>query len=79
MTSVVLIHHDDYADWVFDSHRPAQGRRFTKARELPDGRSATYVQASHSAWSASCREMHGVNPSSDRFTQCRTSPSGQQA
>ena len=34
MTSVVLVHHDDYADWVFDSHHPTQGRRFTKAREL---------------------------------------------
>ena len=32
--SVVLVHHDDYADWVFDSHHPTQGRRFTKAREL---------------------------------------------
>ena len=34
MMSVVLVHHDDYADWVFDSHHPTQGRRFTKAREL---------------------------------------------
>ena len=34
MTAVVLVHHDDYADWVFDSHHPTQGRRFTKAREL---------------------------------------------
>ena len=41
MTSVVLIHHDDYADWVFDSHHLTKGRRFTKARELRDGRSAT--------------------------------------
>ena len=41
MTAVVLVRHDDYADWVFDSHHPTQGRRFTKARELRDGRSAT--------------------------------------
>ena len=34
MTAVVLVHHDDYADWVFDSHHPTQGRRFAKAREL---------------------------------------------
>jgi acetoin utilization protein AcuC len=34
MTAVVLVHHDDYADWVFDSHHPTQGRRFTEAREL---------------------------------------------
>ena len=34
MTAVVLVHHDDYADWVFDSHHPTQGRRFTKGREL---------------------------------------------
>ena len=34
MTAIVLVHHDDYADWVFDSHHPTQGRRFTKAREL---------------------------------------------
>ena len=34
MTAVVLVHHDDYADWAFDSHHPTQGRRFTKAREL---------------------------------------------
>lgn len=34
MTAVVLAHHDDYADWVFDSHHPTQGRRFTKAREI---------------------------------------------
>jgi acetoin utilization protein AcuC len=34
MTAVVLVHHDDYADWVFDSHHPTQGRRFIKAREL---------------------------------------------
>ena len=34
MTAVVLVHHDDYADWIFDSHHPTQGRRFTKAREL---------------------------------------------
>ena len=34
MTAVVLVHHDDYAGWVFDSHHPTQGRRFTKAREL---------------------------------------------
>lgn len=34
MTAVVLVHHDDYADWVFDSHHPTQGRRFTQAREL---------------------------------------------
>ena len=34
MTAVVLVHHDDYADWVFDSHHPTQGRRFTRAREL---------------------------------------------
>jgi hypothetical protein len=33
MTAVVLVHHDDYADWVFDSHHPTQGRRFIKARE----------------------------------------------
>ena len=34
MTAVVLVHHDDYADWVFDGHHPTQGRRFIKAREL---------------------------------------------
>ena len=34
MTAVVLVHHDDYADWVFESHHPTQGRRFVKAREL---------------------------------------------
>ncbi len=34
MTAVVLVHHDDYADWVFDSRHPTQGRRFTRAREL---------------------------------------------
>ena len=34
MTAILLVHHDDYADWVFDSHHPTQGRRFTKAREL---------------------------------------------
>ena len=34
MTAVVLVHHDDYADWVFDSHHPTQGRRFAKAREF---------------------------------------------
>lgn len=34
MTAVVLVHHDDYADWVFDSHHPTQGRRFMKSREL---------------------------------------------
>jgi len=34
MTAVVLVQHDDYADWVFDSHHPTQGRRFTRAREL---------------------------------------------
>jgi acetoin utilization protein AcuC len=34
VTAIVLVHHDDYADWVFDSHHPTQGRRFTKAREL---------------------------------------------
>ena len=34
MTAVVLVHHDDYADWVFDTHHPTQGRRFAKAREL---------------------------------------------
>ena len=34
MTAVVLVHHDDYATWVFDSHHPTQGRRFTKARKL---------------------------------------------
>ena len=33
MTAVVLVHRD-YADWVFDSHHPTQGRRFTKARSL---------------------------------------------
>ena len=33
MTAVVLVHHDDYADWVFDSHHLTQGRRFSKARE----------------------------------------------
>jgi acetoin utilization protein AcuC len=33
MTGVVLVHHDDYADWVFDSHHPTQGRRFIRARE----------------------------------------------
>jgi len=33
MTAVVLVHHDDYADWVFDSHHPTQGRRFIRARE----------------------------------------------
>ena len=34
MTAVVLVHHDDYADWVFESDHPTQGRRFVKAREL---------------------------------------------
>ena len=34
MRAVVLVHHDDYADWVFDSHHPTQGRRFMLAREL---------------------------------------------
>ena len=34
MTAVVLVHHDDYAGWVFDSHHPTQGRRFTRAREF---------------------------------------------
>jgi acetoin utilization protein AcuC len=34
MTAVVLVHHDDYANWVFDTHHPTQGRRFTRAREL---------------------------------------------
>ncbi len=33
MTAVVLVHHDDYADWVFDSHHPTQGRRFIRVRE----------------------------------------------
>ena len=27
MTAVVLLQHDDYADWVFDSRRPTQDRR----------------------------------------------------
>ena len=34
MKAVVLVHHDDYADWVFDSHHPTHGCRFTKDREL---------------------------------------------
>jgi acetoin utilization protein AcuC len=31
---LVLVHSDEYANWVFDAHHPTQGRRFTKAREL---------------------------------------------
>lgn len=33
-STIALIHSDDYANWVFDSHHPTQGRRFMKAREL---------------------------------------------
>jgi hypothetical protein len=31
---VVLVHSDDYANWVFDAHHPTQGRRFMLAREM---------------------------------------------
>ena len=36
MTSpdIVLVHSDEYANWVFDSHHPTQGRRFVLAREM---------------------------------------------
>jgi len=33
-STIALIHSDDYANWIFDSHHPTQGRRFMKAREL---------------------------------------------
>jgi hypothetical protein len=29
-----LVRHDDYADWGFDAHHSAQGRRLSEAREL---------------------------------------------
>ena len=31
---IVLVHSDEYAGWVFDSHHPTQGRRFMLAREM---------------------------------------------
>ncbi len=31
--SLVLVHSDEYANWVFDAQHPTQGRRFMKARE----------------------------------------------
>lgn len=31
--TLVLVHSDEYANWVFDSQHPTQGRRFMKARE----------------------------------------------
>lgn len=36
MTSadIVLVHSDEYANWVFDSHHPTQGRRFMLARKM---------------------------------------------
>jgi acetoin utilization deacetylase AcuC-like enzyme len=30
---LVLVHSDEYANWVFDTQHPTQGRRFMKARE----------------------------------------------
>lgn len=31
---VVLVHSDEYANWVFDADHPTQGRRFVLAREM---------------------------------------------
>ena len=31
---IVLVHSDEYAGWVFDSHHPTQGRRFMLARQM---------------------------------------------
>lgn len=31
--SIVLVHSDEYANWVFDAQHPTQGRRFMMARE----------------------------------------------
>ena len=31
--ALVLVHSDEYANWVFDTQHPTQGRRFMKARE----------------------------------------------
>jgi acetoin utilization protein AcuC len=31
---LVLVHSNEFANWVFDAHHPTQGRRFTKARDL---------------------------------------------
>lgn len=32
--SLLLVHQDEYANWVFDSDHPTQGRRFINARDL---------------------------------------------
>ena len=32
LKSVVLVHSDEYANWVFDNNHPTQGRRFMNAR-----------------------------------------------
>ena len=32
LKSVVLVHSDEYANWVFDNNHPTQGRRFINAR-----------------------------------------------
>lgn len=39
---VILVHSDDYANWVFDKNHPTQGRRFINARNsfLEDAQSA---------------------------------------
>jgi acetoin utilization protein AcuC len=31
--TIILIHSDEYANWVFDPNHPTQGRRFTLAKE----------------------------------------------
>jgi len=31
---VVLVHSEEYANWIFDAHHPTQGRRFMLAREM---------------------------------------------
>lgn len=30
----LIVHSDEYANWIFDPSHPTQGRRFTKAREM---------------------------------------------
>ncbi|CAN1500153.1 AcuC Deacetylases, including yeast histone deacetylase and acetoin utilization protein [Candidatus Nanopelagicaceae bacterium] len=34
MEEIILIHSDEYANWVFDPNHPTQGRRFMNAKKL---------------------------------------------
>ena len=53
---VVLVHSDEYANWVFDKNHPTQGRRFINARNLfLDGAKANQIEVREVSPSAASR------------------------